>query len=89
MKYYLDISEFLYYICISKYTHTFYTHNKCMEKNRIEIAVTHKKELVNDFRTTMTTVQQSLDYYNNSILAQSIRRKAKSLLIAEAAKIKD
>ena len=58
-----------------------------MKKNRIEISATHKKELVNKFRTTGTTVQQSLDYYNNSDLAKRIRTGAKNLLIAEAENI--
>tara|TARA_R110002096_G_scaffold65518_1_gene159528 strand:+ start:140 stop:322 length:183 start_codon:yes stop_codon:yes gene_type:complete len=60
-----------------------------MQKNRIEISVVHKKELVNKFRTTATTVQLSLDYYNNSELAKSIRKGAKLLLIDEAKKITD
>lgn len=60
-----------------------------MEKNRIEISVVHKKELQNTHRTSMTTVQQSLDFYNNSILAHAIRKDAKKLLLAEAAKIQD
>jgi hypothetical protein len=58
-----------------------------MNKNRIEVAPSHKKELVNKFRTTGTTVQQSLDYYNNSDLAKKIRAGAKVLLVAEADKI--
>jgi hypothetical protein len=58
-----------------------------MDKNRIEIAASHKKELVHKFRTTGTTVQQSLDYYNNSELAKRIRAGAKVLLVAEAEKI--
>lgn len=58
-----------------------------MNKNRIEISAAHKKELVNKFRTTGTTVQLSLDYYNNSELAKKIRLGAKELLAAEADKI--
>lgn len=58
-----------------------------MTKNRIEISVTHKKELQNKHRTSMTTVQQALDFYNNSELAKEIRKSAKKLLLEEAAKI--
>ena len=58
-----------------------------MNKNRIEISPSHKQELVNKFRTSGTTVQQSLDYYNNSELAKTIRLAAKELLVAEAKKI--
>lgn len=60
-----------------------------MEKNRIEISVVHKKELVNTHRTSLTTVQQSLDFYNNSALAKSIRQGAKKLLLGEVAKIEE
>lgn len=69
--------------------YTFYRHNKCMEKNRIQISVLHKKELQIKHLTSMTTVQQSLDFYNNSPLAHAIRKDAKELLLAEAAKIKE
>lgn len=82
-------SEILYYICNSKYMYTFYRQNKCMEKNRIQISVVHKKVLQHNHRTSMTTVQQSLDFYNNSPMAQAIRREAKQLLLTEAAKIED
>lgn len=58
-----------------------------MEKNRIEIAVIHKIELTNHFRTSRTTVQQALDFYNNSDLAKMIRAKAKELLLEEASKV--
>ena len=60
-----------------------------MDKNRIEISVVHKKELQNNHRTSMTTVQLALDYYNNSELAKSMRKDARKLLLAEAEKIKD
>lgn len=60
-----------------------------MKNNRIHISTTHKKELVNKHRTSMTTVQQALDYYNNSDLAKDIRKDAKTLLIDEAEKIED
>jgi hypothetical protein len=59
-----------------------------MIKNRIEISVTHKKELQNKHRTSMTTVQQALDFYNNSELAKAIRKDARVLLLTEAEKIK-
>jgi hypothetical protein len=75
------------YICTSKQQQTLSEHNKGMNKKRIEISAGHKKELVNKFRTTGTTVQQSLDYYNNSELAKKIRAGAKDLLVAEADKI--
>jgi hypothetical protein len=58
-----------------------------MEKNRIQLSPDHKKELVNEFRTSGTTVQLALDYYNNSPLAQGIRKSAKNLLLVEVAKI--
>lgn len=60
-----------------------------MNKNRIEISPAHKQELVNKFRTSGTTVQQSLDYYNNSDLAKKIRAGAKALLLSEAEKIEN
>lgn len=61
--------------------------NKGMNKKRIEISAGHKKDLVKKFETTGTTVQQSLDYYNNSELAKKIRAGAKELLSKEADKI--
>jgi hypothetical protein len=58
-----------------------------MKQNRIEISSTWKKDLAHRYRTSLTTVQQSLDYYNNSVQAKDIRQDAKAMLIAEAEKI--
>lgn len=82
-------SEILYYICSSKHVQTFCTSNKCMKKNRIEISVVHKKELKMKYVVSLTTVQQALDFYNNSELAKKIRASAKELLLIEVEKIKD
>lgn len=60
-----------------------------MKHNRIQIASVFKRELANKYRTSITTVQMSLDYYNNSDQAREIRKDAKKLLIAEAQKIQD
>lgn len=58
-----------------------------MKQNRIHISTVYKKELANKYRTSLTTVQLSLDYYNNSKQARAIRQDAKAMLLAEAAKI--
>ncbi|MBK5210336.1 MAG: hypothetical protein JJE44_12680 [Flavobacteriaceae bacterium] len=58
-----------------------------MQKKTIQISSTQKKELAKRFETSLTTVQLSLDYYNNSELAKKIRQSAKQLLIDEANKI--
>lgn len=63
--------------------------NKGMQKNTIQISPKQKKELAEFYNTSKTTVQLSLDFYNNSDLARAIRRHAKRLLLKEAAKIKD
>lgn len=60
-----------------------------MQKNTIQISPKQKKELADFHNTSKTTVQMSLDFYNNSDLARAIRRHAKQLLMKEAAKIKD
>lgn len=60
-----------------------------MKKNRIEISVVHKKELKMKYVVSLTTVQQALDFYNNSELAKKIRASAKELLLIEVEKIKD
>jgi transposase len=60
-----------------------------MQKNTIKISSIQKKEIANELGTSLTTVQLSLDYYNNSDLAKQIRQRAKQLLIAEADKIKE
>ncbi len=53
---------------------------------RIFLSVEHKKELIQQFNTTKTTVQLALDYYNNSSLAQKIRIRALELLKEEVQK---
>lgn len=67
--------------------------NKLMKKNnrfeRIYISSTHKRELAFEFNTSIVTVRQALDHYNNSDLAKKIRRRAKEMLLAEVGKIQD
>lgn len=58
-----------------------------MEKKTIQISSKQKKVLAKSHNTSLTTVQLSLDYYNNSDLAKNIRKKAKELLLEEAHKI--
>lgn len=58
-----------------------------MKHNRIEISSAWKKELSHKYRTSLTTVQLSLDYYNNSTQAKAIRQDTKAMLLAEAEKI--
>lgn len=60
-----------------------------MQKNTIQISSKQKKELAKSHSTSLTTVQLSLDFYNNSDLAKRIRRSAKQLLLTEANKIND
>ncbi|WP_372937989.1 hypothetical protein [Seonamhaeicola sp.] len=60
-----------------------------MQKKTIQISAKQKKELAELFKTSLTTVQLSLDYYNNSDLAKKIRKQAKTLLLAEADKINE
>lgn len=60
-----------------------------MQKNTIQIWSKAKKIIAKELNTSLTTVQLSLDYYNNSELAKSIRQRAKALLIAEVEKIKE
>lgn len=56
-------------------------------QNRIEIASKHKNLLAEEFETSLTTVQMSLNFFNNSELAIKIRKRAKELLIGEAEKV--
>ena len=48
-----------------------------------------KRQLIQEFETTKTTVNLALKHVNNSQMAQSIRRRAKELMQAEIEKIKD
>lgn len=54
---------------------------------KIRVATGMVSELANKFNTTATTVYAALGYYNNSDLAQKIRKKAKEWLIKEANQI--
>lgn len=58
-----------------------------MQINTIQIWSKAKKIIAEEMNTSLTTVQLSLDYYNNSALAKKIRQRAKKLLIEEAYKI--
>lgn len=58
-----------------------------MQKNRIEISVKHKILLAKEFDTSRTTVQMSLDFYNNSEKAEKIRARTKELLLEQISKI--
>ncbi len=58
-----------------------------MQKSRIQITATLKKELVAVSGKSLQSVQMSLDYYFNSKAAKKIRQHAKELLIKEANKI--
>ena len=58
-----------------------------MQKNRIELSSTHKKTLTEEFNTSLTSVQMSLDFVFNSDQAKSIRKRAKELLQEEINKI--
>lgn len=60
-----------------------------MKKNTIDISPTMKKELSANFETSIQTVQMSLSYVFNSELAKSIRKKAKEMLLSEAASINE
>jgi len=59
-----------------------------MQKHTIQIWSKAKKIIADELNTSLTTVQLSLDYYNNSELAKKIRQRAKKLLIEELVKIK-
>ncbi len=48
-----------------------------------------KRQLIQEFDTTKTTVNLALKHVNNSEMAQNIRRRAKELMLAEIGKIKD
>lgn len=56
--------------------------------NKIELPANFKKEIAKELGTTVQTVHTALCYFNNSLLAVEIRKRAKELLIAEAEKIK-
>ena len=58
-----------------------------MQKNTIQISSKLKKDLVKEFNISLTTVQLSLNFTNNSDLAKRIRNRAKELLLIEAEKI--
>jgi len=58
-------------------------------QNRIEIASKHKNLLAEEFETSLTTVQMSLDFVFNSEQAIKIRNRAKELLLGEANKVKE
>ncbi|OIO12221.1 MAG: hypothetical protein AUJ53_02805 [Flavobacteriaceae bacterium CG1_02_35_72] len=58
-----------------------------MQKNTIQIWARYKKQIAHELNTSLTTVQMSLDYYNNSDLAIKIRQRAKQLLLEEVEKI--
>ncbi|MBK5208827.1 MAG: hypothetical protein JJE44_04890 [Flavobacteriaceae bacterium] len=60
-----------------------------MQKNTIQISSKQKKVLAKENNTSLTTVQLSLDYYNNSELAKAIRKQAKKFLLEEANKINE
>lgn len=67
----------------------FVNKNKGMQKNTIQISSKQKKVLAKENNTSLTTVQLSLDYYNNSELAKAIRKQAKKFLLEEANKINE
>lgn len=58
-----------------------------MEKKTIQICSKWKKDLKFEFDTSLVTVQLSLDYTNNSLLAMKIRDKAKEMLKNEIKRI--
>ena len=58
-----------------------------MELPQIKICDTHKKELSNLFKVTPQAIRQILKYRSNSVKAQAVRKKAKSILEKEAKKV--
>ena len=56
------------------------------KQNSIKISSEHKNALCLFFKTSKQTVQDALNYENNSKLAEKIRRKAKSILLKESKK---
>lgn len=60
---------------------------KGMQKNTILISSVHKRQLKNEFNTSKTSVQMSLDYVFNSDQARAIRKRAKEMLEQEAKKV--
>lgn len=55
---------------------------------KIRVATGMVPELSREFNTTNTTIYAALGYYNNSRLAQKVRKRAKELLIDEAKRVK-
>lgn len=58
-----------------------------MEKNKIEISATHKKQIAKEFGKTLQHVRMSLEYVFNSTAAKAVRARAKELLEKEAKKV--
>ena len=48
-----------------------------------------KRQLIQEFETTKTTVNLALKHVNNSKMAKAIRRRAKQLMLVEIEKIED
>lgn len=63
-----------------------------MNKNRpqtpVQMGHLLKDQLKKEFNCSRQTVHMALNYFNNSKLAQCIRKRSKDLLIEEAEKIK-
>lgn len=60
-----------------------------MQKIRIEISSKFKKDLMNEFRISLTSVQKMLDFENNSDLAKKVRKRAKEMMVGEILKIEE
>ncbi len=56
------------------------------KQNSIKISSEHKNALCLFFKTSKQTVQDALNYENNSKLAENIRIKALALLLKESKK---
>lgn len=60
-----------------------------MNNNRIEIPSKYKKQLAEEFETSLQSVQMSLRYVFNSETAEQIRLRAKEMLQEEIEKINE
>ncbi|MGG7036397.1 MAG: hypothetical protein ACI7YS_14550 [Flavobacterium sp.] len=54
---------------------------------KIKLHPDHSKQIAEELHVTKQTVHTATHYFNNSLKAQAIRRRAKELLHAEADKV--
>lgn len=84
--------KIIFYICnvIKKYKHILITNvYKCKDMKKIKPPTGSMKILIEEFKVTRTTIVQALAYYNNSVVAVAIRKRAIELLEAELKEIKE